>query len=642
MFKANGIAISYIRFSLPDQAQGHSLKRQRARCEEYCKGNDLRLLTDEQHTFFDRGVSGYDGANLDEDKGQLARLKKLLKGKVIKPGTTLVVESLDRISRQTIWEALPQFMDLLNSGLIIVTLTDKRVYQQGCSGIDLFASIMVMQRAHEESSTKSDRVRRARVDNQQAARDEYRPMGDVAPKWLRLKKGWKGYDADGIAYEENPERADVVRRIFREAVEGYGKGSIARRLNAEGIPPFKIDNEKLRAKGLSGWGPSSVDKVLKNRATVGEYLPHLVRTVGTKKVREPVKEGAIPGYYPVTVTESLFKQASSAIEGRLVAKATRQTEKFNIFQGLAKCIHCGIACHIVSKGKSPKGGTYLQCYRARQGNCEGKLMRLEPAEKMYELMLHRLPVMALVKDHSKQLESKLVEVEQSLAEQRRLKVKFAADYEKAPDLDMVLDAVRRNSALIADLEKSRKALKADLASEESLELAEFQRRLRLDTVPSRNAANTLLKRLKVLVHIGRDGCAVSKKGTVLFCLGYRVDKEAPEKGGAGFREMSPWPKHRQRADDPLHVAASKALAASAPLHFGLPLEAGSLAFAKEDEADQLRYDLTPDDGQPLSDAEAAVLGVDPQPLPEGSRVPAFEEVAQRAKGKAGAKKPGRK
>jgi hypothetical protein len=76
----------------------------------------------------------------------------------------------------------------------------------------------------------------------------------------------------------------VVRDIFELAAGGFGARLIARRLNERGVPPF----------GPAGyWGRSSVDKILRNRATLGEYQPMRGRAgkrgQGSSPTRESLK-----------------------------------------------------------------------------------------------------------------------------------------------------------------------------------------------------------------------------------------------------------------------------------------------------------------------------------------------------------------
>ena len=89
-------AYSYLRFSTPEQSKGDSKRRQIEGAEEYAKANGLVL--DEK--LRDEGISAYSGAN--RDKGALGGfLKKVEKG-LIPTGSVLIVESLDRLSRENV------------------------------------------------------------------------------------------------------------------------------------------------------------------------------------------------------------------------------------------------------------------------------------------------------------------------------------------------------------------------------------------------------------------------------------------------------------------------------------------------------------------------------------------------------------
>jgi DNA invertase Pin-like site-specific DNA recombinase len=72
------------------------------------------------------------------------------------------VESLDRVSRQNPWDALPIFQQIINAGVTMVTLFDAKVYSREDlrkNPIKILESLFVMIRANEESETKSGEAR---------------------------------------------------------------------------------------------------------------------------------------------------------------------------------------------------------------------------------------------------------------------------------------------------------------------------------------------------------------------------------------------------------------------------------------------------------------------------------------------------
>lgn len=509
-------AYSYIRFSSAEQAKGRSQARQLEGCEKYCREHNLSLATGEEYSFLDAGLSGYHGEHLG-DKGQLSRFINLVEDGTIAEGSTLIVESLDRLSRQDVNTALGKFLNLLGYGIDIVTLKDGKKYTKKAENIDLIISILIMARANEESSTKSMRVRDAMRDKHKKAREQGVPMGKAIPLWLEL--------TEQREFRVLEDRADVVRRVFQMAIDGYGKDVTARALNAENIPSFKNKT----------WGRSSIDKILHNKAVLGIYQPYSVQVTAESK-RLPAGE-PIPNYYPVIVEESTFYQAQAAITARKTTGATKQTDNFNVWQGVAKCVHCGTAMHLVNKGKKPKGATYLHCHNARKGLCKGKLVRLDQSEEVFKFMLAQLDSLSLVQDSSGKISKELGHVDGLLDEQQdnlkdfkaALKVRYTATVE-----ELAYDAEQE----ISKLEKRREELQASLAVERIGSYEDFLSKLDLVSYEGRNRANSLLKRLKVLVYIG-SGYLVTERDEAVLVLAYRDGK-------VGFQTIQEPPEEAQK------------------------------------------------------------------------------------------------
>ena len=103
-------AYSYIRMSTEKQISGDSLRRQLQASREYAA--ELGLELDDTHR--DMGVSAFTGENAQT--GKLAKFNELVQTGQIAKGSYLIVESLDRLSRQNVLDALPKFLDLINAG----------------------------------------------------------------------------------------------------------------------------------------------------------------------------------------------------------------------------------------------------------------------------------------------------------------------------------------------------------------------------------------------------------------------------------------------------------------------------------------------------------------------------------------------
>lgn len=120
-------AYSYIRMSTETQLKGDSLRRQLEASENYAKNNNLELVDSiDGLSLKDIGVSAYKGKNAQ--KGVLSVFLDALESDKIPENSVLLIESLDRLSRDKLSEALPQFMSIINKGVEIVTLADNQRY----------------------------------------------------------------------------------------------------------------------------------------------------------------------------------------------------------------------------------------------------------------------------------------------------------------------------------------------------------------------------------------------------------------------------------------------------------------------------------------------------------------------------------
>jgi len=334
-------AYSYLRMSTELQLKGDSRRRQMEASEAYAREHELDLV--DEGRLEDIGVSAFTGENVEH--GALGRFLKAVKAGSVERGSYLLVESLDRITRQHILPSLTIFLSIIQAGINLVTLQDGRVYTASKTEmVDLVTSLVIMSRAHEESRTKSQRIAAAWKNKRRQATD--RPMTAMCPAWLRLSH-------DRKSYELIEDRAEVVRSIFRDAGSGLGVYVIARRLNEAGVPSFNASD---------GWHTSYVAKILNNRAAIGEFQPH----TKVNGVRSPDGD-PISGYFPAVVDEATFFRAQ---DGKANRRSNGRGRKgvlvTNLFSGLSRCAYCRGSIKYEDKGSGPKGGQYLVCDRARR------------------------------------------------------------------------------------------------------------------------------------------------------------------------------------------------------------------------------------------------------------------------------------
>ncbi|WP_045004657.1 recombinase family protein [Bradyrhizobium sp. LTSP857] len=353
-------AYSYLRMSTDLQLKGDSKRRQLEASRRFASENGLELA--EGAELEDIGVSAFKGANVRD--GSLGRFLKAIESGLVKPGSYLLVESLDRLTRQELNKAQALFLSIIQAGINVVTLADNRMYRAGTNDLgDLIYSLVVMARAHEESQLKSQRIGAAWKNKRSRAAAGV-PMTAWCPGWLKLSE-------DGSRYIEIPERAAVVRGIFEDSAGGLGILSIANRLNQANVPTFGSRN---------GWYASYVAKILANRAVLGESQPHC-REDG-KRIPDGDPNRA---FFPAIIGEELFYRAQVAKSERKVSGSGRKGKNFtNLFSGLARCAYCKSRMKLENKGSGRKGTTYFICDRAwRRLGCPGKRWRYQDFEASY-------------------------------------------------------------------------------------------------------------------------------------------------------------------------------------------------------------------------------------------------------------------
>jgi DNA invertase Pin-like site-specific DNA recombinase len=483
------LAFSYLRMSRPEQIKGDSLRRQLEASREYAIKHGLTL----NETMQDIGVSAFRGKNRTE--GTLAAFLDLIRDDEIPSGSVLLVENLDRLSREQVTTALRLFLSIIDAGVSIVTLSDGQVYSKAEVDRDftkLLMSIVYMARAHDESAMKSARlVESWKAKRARAQADPRAKLTGCVPGWLTLNKA-------RTEFRVREDRATIVRRLFEECASGIGSRMSARRLNDENVIPFG------RAKG---WRNTSIRQILTNEAVIGRFQP------GVMKDGVRVPEGPpIEGYFPAIVPEALFFRAQKAMTGRRKGSAGQDRGTCaNLFRGLVRCAYCGGPMYYHTSGGLPEGQGWLQCDIARRRvRKDGELVcshiKTYPYEMLERHVLACLPdidisqmldlenqATAALREEHGQVEARLAS---ALAKQKRL-VAMAEEVEPG-DGDEVDDALAGRIAElrseIRSLRARRKELEGRLSStgaavvngEHELMMVALEHMQRLDEIEDRS------------------------------------------------------------------------------------------------------------------------------------------------------------
>lgn len=361
------LAFSYLRLSSRRQKGGDGLRRQTEVTVNYCEKKGLVL----DHTLADIGVSGFTGAN--RIRGVLANFLQLAKTGRIPPGSHLVVESLDRLSRDKVMIAMRSFTDLLEAGIVLHTVADEQEYTwesvNGPNQGQLFLSLAIMCRAHDESKMKLFRQRKNWEGKRERGRVGGQKLTARGPSWLKLNEARTEFVVMPPQEGETYKRADIIERIFKESEQGIGCDAIARRLNAEGVRPFSYGDK---------WYGGTVRAYLNSIAVRGHYQPNRMEVVmvdGERTTKRVPDGPVIENYYPVLIDDDQWNRTWAAMDSRRMAGpanlAGRKGSKIaNLFGSLARCMRCGSLMNIRDRGQKRRNRAFFMCSGARNGTCE--------------------------------------------------------------------------------------------------------------------------------------------------------------------------------------------------------------------------------------------------------------------------------
>lgn len=140
----------------------------------------------------------------------------------------------------------------------------------------------------------------------------------------------------------DPDQAEVVRRIYREYLEGYSMKTIAQHLEQDGV---------LTGAGNTKWYDSTINKILRNEKYMGDAL--LQKTVTTDFLtKKRVKNtGVLPQYYveddhEAIIPKDLFMQVQEELVRRRNVHRSPSGKKRtysgnNCFSQIVVCGECG-------------------------------------------------------------------------------------------------------------------------------------------------------------------------------------------------------------------------------------------------------------------------------------------------------------
>lgn len=448
MEKKGARVYSYLRFSDPRQSSGHSAERQLQYARAWAAERGLQL--DESLSLRDEGLSAYHQRHVKQ--GALGAFLKAVDEGRIPPGSVLIVEGLDRLSRAEPIQAQAQLAQIINAGITVVTASDGREYNRAnlkAQPMDLVYSLLVMIRAHEESDTKSKRVKAAiRRQCEGWLAGTYRGLirNGKDPQWVR----WTGE-----AWELIPERVEAVRYALRLYRQGMGATRAYRLMRDEGYV-------------LSDWGIS------------GQQIYRLVQLPalkGAKRIEVDGEHYLLEDYYPRLLSDAEFDELQDLVGQRYRRRGKGEIPGIVTGIGITWCGYCGTAIvgqnmmgRAKADGKVSDGHRRLHCTSySKGGGCKaGGTCSVAPIERALmaycsdQMNLQRLHEPTsdgqLLRDRVATARQRVAETEQQLA---RVTEALLADDSGAAPLVFVRKARELEQQLAerqADLQQTEREL----------------------------------------------------------------------------------------------------------------------------------------------------------------------------------------
>ena len=286
-----------------------------------------------------------------------------------------------------------------------------------------------------------------------------------------------------------PEAAEVVRRIYRMALEGYGLAEIAARLAADGVvnPTYYWRSRGTSRGGSKStveptkWGHTTVKKILTLQEYCGDILNFKTysKSYKNKKRIDNHRENWVvfQDVHEAIIERAVYVQVQQK-RGKIRKRRTNNGEH-NMFSGLLVCADCGSNLYFHFNQGNPEI-KYFNCsnYKGNRGTCTSThYVRVDFLEEVVLGEIRRLTKFAsLYEDefvkavigHSQQAE----QTDRKLKE-KELKMLLARDEE----LDGLFERIYEDN-VSGKLSDDRFAKMSRRYEDEQKELAEKIKKLR--------------------------------------------------------------------------------------------------------------------------------------------------------------------
>ena len=305
---------AYCRVSTETEEQNSSYEVQVAHYTEFIKKNNEWEFAG---IFADDGISGTNTKKRDEFNRMIA---ECMDGNI----DMVITKSISRFARNTL-DCL-QYIRQLKDKNISVYFEKENINTMDAKG-EVLLTIMASL-AQQESQSLSQNVKLGL---------QYRyQQGKVQVNHKRFMGYTKDEDGNLIIV---PEEAEIIKRIYREYLEGQSLVGIGRGLEKDGI---------FTAAGKPRWRPETIKKILLNEKYIGDALLQKTFTVDFLTKKRVKNEGHVPQYYvenshEAIIPKELFLQAQEELHRRsnIYTGADKNKRIYSSKYALSTITFCG-------------------------------------------------------------------------------------------------------------------------------------------------------------------------------------------------------------------------------------------------------------------------------------------------------------
>ncbi|SPF44470.1 Site-specific recombinase, DNA invertase Pin [Candidatus Desulfosporosinus infrequens] len=190
-----------------------------------------------------------------------------------------------------------------------------------------------------------------------------------------------------------PEEAEVIKRIYREFMDGNSPYKIATNLQRDGV---------ITGSGGLRWYDSTVNKILKNEKYMGEALLQKTFTVDFLTKKRVKNNGQAAQYYvenshPPIISKEEFAAAQIEFERRTSMRGYSKTGKSKFtsdyaFSGKLFCQNCGSKFRRTKWGKGKNQQIVWICINHQMGGneaCDMKAVKEKALEQAFLRVMNR-------------------------------------------------------------------------------------------------------------------------------------------------------------------------------------------------------------------------------------------------------------